>query len=662
MSVKIILVLMVKNEEKILQRCLEAALPYVDAVLISDTGSTDDTLAVARARLAREDAELKPLSIQTEAWSDFGHNRTASLRQCRAFCEELQWPLAETFCLVLDADMLFRCGCAAQLRAFVAGIPDVSGLSVKQMNSSLEYYNTRLMRLSDPWFCEGVTHEYWTGGGGVTANVPGPLAWIDDVGDGGCKDDKFERDERLLLAGLRDRPTCERYMFYLAQTYHCLNRDEEAIAWYKKRIEAGGWIEEIWYSHLMIARLLLKQKLALEAEGWVTKGLALQPDRVEGLLSLVTHYRDASQHFKAWHYLQLAEKIPKPTEARLFLETEAYGHKLDYERTILHFYVKPEIRADGALLCLAYEGPLEGSVMTNLSCYAEQMRFTETKRLYFPCPDDFKSSSISVDGTGTQLCVRTVSYHITEQGSYITREGLIETLNFLATWDKQELEWKDWRPFETDAASEQRWRRDDQIRGLEDVRLHGDAFTATTREFSYGDRTRVVHGRRSSGEFSPVQPPRYETFCEKNWIPVSDSDVIYEWHPLTVGTVEHEPAGPARLRIVREHASPRWFRHLRGSTPPVELEDGLWLLTHIVSPRSPRVYLHAWVVLSKTDYRPVAFTPPFLLKHWGIEYCLGATTSADGERFGLFVSVWDRESWYCEVPIENCRRWLRKIE
>ena len=98
------------------------------------------------------------------------------------------------------------------------------------------------MRLSDPWFCEGVTHEYWTGGG------DSPLlsgAWIDDVGDGGCKSDKFERDERLLLEGLCEKPKCERYMLYLAQTYHCLNRDSDAIEWYSKRIQAGGCAEQV---------------------------------------------------------------------------------------------------------------------------------------------------------------------------------------------------------------------------------------------------------------------------------------------------------------------------------------------------------------------------------------------------------------------------------
>ena len=183
-------------------------------------------------------------------WKDFGHNRTLAFEATKAFVQELGWVLKDTYCLALDADMEFRC---PLIGPFLGSLRETSGMSVKQISGDLEYYNTRLMRLSDPWFSEGVTHEYWTGGG-TNVDLSGEIAWINDIGDGGCKGDKFERDERLLLAGLQASPTCERYMFYLAQTYHCLNRDDEAIEWYKKRIEAGGWVEEIWYSHLTVAR------------------------------------------------------------------------------------------------------------------------------------------------------------------------------------------------------------------------------------------------------------------------------------------------------------------------------------------------------------------------------------------------------------------------
>ena len=60
---RIILNLMIKNESRIIQRCLEAALPHVDAVAILDTGSTDDTVAIATNVLQTAG---KPYKITTE--------------------------------------------------------------------------------------------------------------------------------------------------------------------------------------------------------------------------------------------------------------------------------------------------------------------------------------------------------------------------------------------------------------------------------------------------------------------------------------------------------------------------------------------------------------------------------------------------------------------
>jgi len=43
---KLILTLMIKNESRIIERCLMHAIEHVDAVCILDTGSTDDTVEV----------------------------------------------------------------------------------------------------------------------------------------------------------------------------------------------------------------------------------------------------------------------------------------------------------------------------------------------------------------------------------------------------------------------------------------------------------------------------------------------------------------------------------------------------------------------------------------------------------------------------------------
>ena len=131
-----------------------------------------------------------------------------------------------------------------------------------QYDIHIKYWLTRLLKASLPWKSVGVTHEYWDiDRSKVGANYNTRVARLEtlvvnDPGDGGSKADKFERDERLLLQGINDPETTPdlhiRYLFYLAQTYFHLSQFEDSIKWYKKRVEAGGWVEEVFYSLLRI--------------------------------------------------------------------------------------------------------------------------------------------------------------------------------------------------------------------------------------------------------------------------------------------------------------------------------------------------------------------------------------------------------------------------
>ena len=89
----ICLLLMVRQEERILERCIVAARDAVDDMVVIDTGSSDGTPEKART-LGCKVAEHK--------WLNFGHNRTLSLEAAKGLTE-CEWAL------VLDADMKLVC-------------------------------------------------------------------------------------------------------------------------------------------------------------------------------------------------------------------------------------------------------------------------------------------------------------------------------------------------------------------------------------------------------------------------------------------------------------------------------------------------------------------------------------------------------------------------
>jgi glycosyltransferase involved in cell wall biosynthesis len=75
---KLVLILMVKNESAILRRCLEAVKDVVDAYCILDTGSSDTTFEIAEEFLENQIG-----CVTKEPWKDFGHNRTISFQRAQ---------------------------------------------------------------------------------------------------------------------------------------------------------------------------------------------------------------------------------------------------------------------------------------------------------------------------------------------------------------------------------------------------------------------------------------------------------------------------------------------------------------------------------------------------------------------------------------------------
>lgn len=637
---RIIFLTMIKNESKIIKRCIESALPVADAVCVCDTGSTDTTVDV----LSEYFQTLKvPAKIYTEGheWRNFGHNRTQSFKSAQAMCAELGWNPAKTYALVLDADMQLRPQPSFQKSTLTA-----IGYRMIQKSSSLEYYNTRFLQLSHPWKCTGVTHEYWDGG--ETQSIGMQDMYILDVGDGGCKADKFTRDIRLLEEGLAEDPKNARYMFYLAQSYKDTKQLEKSIEMYKKRIEAGGWFEEIWYSMYVIMKLYAELGKSAEMEYWGLKAYEFRKERSENLLFLTRYFRDRRQHHKAWHYWELGHRIQKPNDL-LFLETDVYERAFDYERAILHDYVHPERKSESMKYSLDFFNKHgDACAYSNIQWFVQKIPAVSTRALQIPQLGDFVPTStcfIRKPDSSYVVNVRYVNYRIQPNGSYLMSENgklsgdhAVRTENYVTHMNSN---------FEfigplmklnvaiqpTNSA---------RIQGLEDLRLFYDAnsklkFIATTSEYSYDHKIRQHIGSYNLQTLTledsvSVRPPTY-TDCEKNWIPYKGDKFIYKWHPFEIGRINE---ATNTLEIVSSQETPKFLSHMRGSSTLVRDGEFFYGITHCVIYQTPRKYYHMIVKIHADSNRLVAYTDPFYFQRNAIEYCLGYTK--EGKTHTVIVS------------------------
>jgi len=325
------LAMIIKNEGPLLPRLFESVRGFVTEYCVVDTGSTDDTIDMLKSM-------DMPGTIFEEPFVDFGTTRNFLLQKCRQTTKS-------DYLLLLDADMIL---CKSPEWDWAKLDSKVDVYTLVQI-SSLEYENVRLIRTDATDIkVVGSTHEYYDVPSHYRqAALPKDLVYIRDVGDGKCKDDKFSRDERLLkreLAADNDNP---RTVFYLANTLKDQEKFAEAIPYYVKRTQMGGFFAETDLSYTCLVQCYLGLDDVANAEKYASIATYERTvPRAEAFYYLSFHLHSQHKYDLAWYYATMAATIPKPSVSRaLFIHNDVYNYWIDYEMATLSQHVVPEDHA-----------------------------------------------------------------------------------------------------------------------------------------------------------------------------------------------------------------------------------------------------------------------------------------------------------------------------
>ena len=179
MTKTICLNMIVKNEEKNMRRLFSSLKDLITDYVIVDTGSTDKTVEVIKE--CEEEFKLKGHIFYKE-FKDFGYNRTHSLNLAKKHSKS-------DYVLLVDADMILVND------GFTTDQLTGDVIQIQQKNSFIVYYNTRFFKRTIDIKCVGVTHEYYESNNATKQQLTS--LWINDIGDGGCKVNKFERTKEI---------------------------------------------------------------------------------------------------------------------------------------------------------------------------------------------------------------------------------------------------------------------------------------------------------------------------------------------------------------------------------------------------------------------------------------------------------------------------------
>ena len=261
---------MTYNEAPSIGRLVESVAPHVDTILLQDHHSTDDTINAAF------DASDIGVTVVTEDWTDFGHNRNLLLKNAATLWAQYD----NVWFLLIDADHTvdFTRGWRAWLHDGQSSV-----LAVKHAGS-LSYQVPRLIRPHSGHYV-GVTHEYFLN----TTDTPTRLftgITIVDYADGSSHAVKFQRDIALLSEQTAKHPRDARAWFYLGQSYRDMENWLPAIGAYTRCVTESTWDEERFYAQYQIGCCYLRSGDCSSASTALLIAYSMRPTRIEPLVTL----------------------------------------------------------------------------------------------------------------------------------------------------------------------------------------------------------------------------------------------------------------------------------------------------------------------------------------------------------------------------------------
>jgi len=221
------LCMIVKNEEAVLARCLSSIAPYVDEIVIVDTGSVDDTQKIA---------SIYTDSIHSFPWkNDFAAARNFSFS--KATGDYLLW---------VDADDILPKKSAEQFPVFrqwlEAHLPDLV-MCPYTVPSGMTFLRERFLKRESGFVWQGRVHECIAMHGCV-------LHYPMDIRHLGSQKERGDRNLRIYRQWEREETLSPRDEFYYGRElyYHACYDEaitklrhmvEKTDGWYVNKIEAS---------------------------------------------------------------------------------------------------------------------------------------------------------------------------------------------------------------------------------------------------------------------------------------------------------------------------------------------------------------------------------------------------------------------------------------
>jgi glycosyltransferase involved in cell wall biosynthesis len=253
-------VLIVKNEEALLPRCLES-LKGLDSIVIVDTGSTDKTIEIAKQYTDQVYTDF--------TWCD---NFAAARNHAKSKCKS-DWILS------VDADeILHDVGAVKEAVAIAESRKDLA-VDVKLIaeNQDQWFLFPRLFKNCEQVWWEGAVHNTLSIVGSSIGNV------TITVGFSPAHKNDPDRAFRILKKEAAARPT-PRILYYLGREYSYRNEYENCVVTLGKYVQVSNFLAEKADAFLVMSQAYWNMKMPNDARDACVQALIINANFKEAIL------------------------------------------------------------------------------------------------------------------------------------------------------------------------------------------------------------------------------------------------------------------------------------------------------------------------------------------------------------------------------------------
>ena len=307
--ISISLCMIVKDEEKVLARCLDSVKDAVDEIIIVDTGSRDGTKEVAGG--------------YTGYIYDFPWQDDFSAARNEAFSKA-----SMEYCMWLDADDVLPGGSAEKLLQLKAELPTDTDMVMmpyemifdEKGNPGFSYYRERLVRNNGRYLFQGRVHE--------AIPISGKVLYREIPVHHRKEEEKDSKRNLKIYQSMEKagEPFDSRALYYYGKELLVHGQYEKSIRILKKFLQQKeGWVENQIDGTRQLAwcyEQIGEKRKTLQA---LLKGLEYDVPRAETCCALGRYFANEKKYSQAAYWYQQAFQAPKNARSGAFIQEECYG-------------------------------------------------------------------------------------------------------------------------------------------------------------------------------------------------------------------------------------------------------------------------------------------------------------------------------------------------